>query len=185
MPYVRVVILAFALLTASTPTSAKVTSLRFETTNASAIVEAPLKVNDGLVISGFIDDSPPRPPQELFAHEVNFTLSRDAALRLAATWFQLPPFGNTFGYKLTGPQGLVGIKTPSLVPLEDRTVDTITASFANLPSGDYALLLGGLLTEDIATYDAKVSIVPIPSAAVLLGTAVAGLGLFARRRRGT
>jgi len=174
------VLVGVALIAGPLPASALVKRIAFEAPAANATIESPLTAGDGVAISGFVDES--SGPEQFF-HEVDFRLKRDSGLELAATWFQLPPFGNTLGYVLRGPDGLEGLETPSLVPMDRTTTGTLAASFANLRSGDYSLLIGGLFVEDIATYDAKLRITPIPGAAVLLGTAVAGLGLVARRRR--
>jgi hypothetical protein len=163
------------------PAWALVKQIDFDEPDASATIETPLKIGDGVAVSGFVEGALGR---EQFFHDINFTLESGADISFAATWFQLPPFGNTLGYELTGPQGLEGSNLPSLVEME-TTTGQITTSFANLSSGDYSLLIGGLFMADIATYDARIAITPIPGAAVLLGTAVAGLGLFARRRLGT
>lgn len=168
-----------ALIAASPPASALVKRIAFETRAAGANGESPLNVGDGVAIAGVVDGSL---GQEQFFHEVGFTLDRDAGLALTATWVQPPPFANTLGYALRKPDGLAGVATPSPVPMDRTTTATLAASFANPRSGDYTLLSGGTFVEDVATCDARLRITPIPGAAALLGTAVAGPGLVARRR---
>jgi hypothetical protein len=173
------VVVVIALVLAAMPAPAVGKQIEIDPPDASIGIERSLRPGDGSGVVGFVEGEPGREP---FAHNIEFHLDVTSDPTIVATWCRLPPCANTRGVELTARSGTLGGWDLSIVELE-RPTAAQAASFAALPPGDDSLLIGGLFMADIATYDAKIAITPLPGATVLPGTAAADLGLVAPRRR--
>ena len=110
-----------------------------------------------------------------------FAISTGTLLAGSAVSVLIPTFSqvSNFALELFNPSNVSIFSGTSAFP-----GDPITFSLANVPLGIYHLNVTGTYTgSNGGTYFGNVSVVPLPAAAWLLLSGVAGLGAMARRRK--
>jgi hypothetical protein len=176
---VSATIVAAILTVAAGGASAAIYTIPFGGITGSQTIGTALEVGDGVAVLGNIQNQP-----GAFTNEVTFTLAPEArSVKLAAAWFAIPPFGNSFDAKIEDSSGAV-VADDTFLGFDAPGVIRSVIEFAGLTGGEtYNLVLTGNITGEAANYDLKMGVTPIPAAALLLGPALGGLGLVAYRRR--
>jgi len=163
---------------------AAVSNVQFNGSPENHEIVTPVAVGDGIGVHGFITTQ-----STSYENKVTFTAGAGVtSIDSAAGWFGTAPlntgvFGNTLTYTLLDSLGTV--LATDVGPVFTGAPGTVSGSlsFAGLtPGNKYTLDIFGT-PRGTVNYDLKAVFTPIPSAVLLLGSALAGVGYLGYRRR--
>ena len=172
---------AFMAAVGATGANAVIYNVPFGTAIGSAEVVTPVGIGDGLQINASIQNQ-----SGPYDNKITFTAGAGVTtLTSAAAWFGVAPFGNSLTYDLRDSSNT--LLATDVGPNFSGATGTITGSlaFSGLtPGNKYTLdVHGNIFAGKTGNYDLKVGFTPIPSAVLLLGSALVGVGYFGYRRR--